>query len=155
PTPVARGRPCSAGGMPRAQLARRLPDATWLRLSLATRTAGRSRGATLSTAAALVAGGRDIHQGVLRKRTIAFSTSRVSRDDAHGLTFAAAPLAELLAVRRSTGVLNIVAGIALSRVAAAVLRIGGPWIGRLLQRRAARAPRGPEPGPREAAVTAV
>src|SRR5262245_11775499 len=138
-----------------AQLAQRLPAATWLRLSLATRTAGRSRGATLSTAAALVAGGRDIHQGALRKRAIAFSVWRAPRGDPHGLTFAAAPLAELLAVQRSTGIPNIVAGIALSRVEAAVLRIGGPWIGRLVQRQATRASRSPEPEPPEAAVKAM
>src|SRR5262245_27253053 len=138
-----------------AQLAQRLPTATWLRLSLATRTAGRSRGATLSTAAALVAGGRDIHLGALRKRAIAFSTWRAPRGDPHGLIFAAAPLAELLAVQRSTGVPNIVAGIALSRVAAAGLRIGGPWIGRRLRRQATRASRGPEPGQPEAAVIAL
>src|SRR5215467_14406366 len=40
-----------------AQVARRLPAATWLRLSLATQTEGRSRGATLSKAAAMAGGG--------------------------------------------------------------------------------------------------
>ena len=59
-----------------AHLAERMPDATWLRLSLATKTAGRSRGATLSVAAAMAAGGRDIYRGVLRKRAMASSTWR-------------------------------------------------------------------------------
>src|SRR5262245_58893799 len=48
-----------------AHVARRLPSATWLRLSLATRNDGSSRGATLSRAAVMVSGGRDIHQGIL------------------------------------------------------------------------------------------
>src|SRR5512143_3321508 len=39
-----------------------LPSATWLRLSLATQTFGQSRGATLSKAAAVAAGGRDIYR---------------------------------------------------------------------------------------------
>jgi short subunit dehydrogenase-like uncharacterized protein len=138
-----------------SQLAQRLPAATWLRLSLATRTAGRSRGATLSEAAAMMAGGRDIHQGALRKRPIAASTWRAPRGDAHAMRFAAAPLAELLAVQRSTGIPNIVAGIPLSRVAAAVMRIGGPWIGRLLLRRAARASGRGERAPSEGAVAAL
>ncbi|HEX7797292.1 MAG TPA: NAD(P)H-binding protein, partial [Vicinamibacterales bacterium] len=37
-----------------AQVARRVPGATWLRLSLATRTEGHSPAATLSTAAAMI-----------------------------------------------------------------------------------------------------
>src|SRR4051794_23569713 len=137
-----------------AQLARRLPTATWLRLSLDTRTAGRTRGATLSAAAAMVAGGCDIHQGVLRKRAIAFSTWRAPRGDPHALTFAAAPLAELVAVQRSTGISNIVAGIPLSRVAATLMRIGGPWIGRILRWQAAWASGRAEPVP-ESSLTAL
>src|SRR5262245_33331869 len=74
-------------------VASRLPTATWLRLSLATQTAGESRAATLSTAAVLAAGGRDIHQGALRIRPLAFATWRAPRSDAHGMRFAAAPLA--------------------------------------------------------------
>ena len=123
-----------------AYAARRLPAATWLRLSLATQNAGRSRAATLSTAAAMVAGGRDIHQGALRQRPIAFATWRAPRGDPHAMRFAAAPLAELVAVQRSSGIANIVAGIPASRIAAAVMRIGGPLIGRVLKRQARRAP---------------
>src|SRR3954468_19629631 len=54
-----------------AHVALRLPGATWLRLSPAAPTAGRSRGATLSVAAALADGGRDISDGALRARAIA------------------------------------------------------------------------------------
>src|SRR5262249_9181113 len=53
-----------------AQVARRVPAATWLRLSLAVQTEERSRGATLSTAAAMIGGGRDIFNGDLRRRAI-------------------------------------------------------------------------------------
>jgi short subunit dehydrogenase-like uncharacterized protein len=122
-----------------AHVARRLPDATWMRLSLATRTAGRSRGATLSAAAGLAAGGRDIHQGTLRARPMASPTWRAPEGDRRGTTFAAAPLAELVAVQRSTGIPNIVAGIPLSRPVAGLMRVAGPWIGRLLARLASRA----------------
>src|ERR1035441_5497993 len=52
-------------------LAQRLPDATWLCLSLATQTGAGSRGAKLSTA---LAGGREIYHGSPRKRALAFSS---------------------------------------------------------------------------------
>src|SRR5262249_39967041 len=86
-----------------ARLARQLPEATWLRLSLDTRTAGSSRGASLSTASAILGGGCDIHQGVLRNRALASPTWREPGEDGRGTRFAAAPCAELLAVQRSTG----------------------------------------------------
>jgi short subunit dehydrogenase-like uncharacterized protein len=135
-----------------AQLSRRMPDATWLRLSLATQNAARSRGATLSVAAAMAAGGRDIHHGVLRTRAMASSTWRTPPAALPRMRFAAAPLAELVAAHRSTGIPNIVAGIPLSRPAAALIRIAGPLLGRLLTRQAARASRRDEPGPSAAAV---
>jgi short subunit dehydrogenase-like uncharacterized protein len=109
-----------------AQVATRLPSATWLRLSLATRTAGSSRAATLSKAAAL------------QTHPIAFATWRAPRADANGMRFAAAPLAELVAAQRSTGIRNIVTGIPMSRLAAVVMRVGGPVIGRVLQWQASR-----------------
>jgi len=138
-----------------AQLLPRLPGATWLRLSLATRTAARSLGATLSAAAAMVGGGRDIYRGALRKRAIASPTWRAPRGDAHGMAFAAAPLAELLAVQRSTGIANIVAGIPLSRPAAALMRVTGPLLGRLLARQAGRASTRIEAAPSAAAIAAL
>ena len=137
-----------------AHLAGRLPGATWLRLSLDTQTVGHSRGAALSRAATMAAGGREIREGALRKRALAFATWRAPRGDGQGTTFAAAPLAELVAVQRSTGIANIVAGIPLSRAAATVLRVAGPWVGRLL----ARLPRTSariESEPTDAAIAAV
>jgi short subunit dehydrogenase-like uncharacterized protein len=138
-----------------AQVALRLPDATWLRLSLATQTAGRSRGATLSVAAALAAGGRDISDGTLRTRAIASSTWLAPNTDSSRMRFAAAPLAELLAVQRSTGIPNIVAGIPLSRAAAGFMRVAGPMLGKLLAWQAARTSSKTERGPSAAAVTGL
>jgi short subunit dehydrogenase-like uncharacterized protein len=136
-----------------ANLAQRLPDATWLRLSLATQNAGSSRGAKQSTAAAIAAGGREIYQGSLRKRALAFSTWLGPGADLPRLRFAAAPLAELLAAQRSTGIPNIVAGIPLSRASAALMRIAGPLLGKLLRWQAAHA--SSEPSPSAAAIAAL
>jgi saccharopine dehydrogenase (NAD+, L-lysine-forming) len=138
-----------------AQLALRLPDATWLRLSLATQTGARSRGAQLSTAATIAAGGREIYQGSLRKRALAFSTWCAPGADAPRMRFAAAPLAELLAVQRSTGIPNIVAGIPLSRPTAALMRIAGPLLGKLLTRKATRASNAAVTSPPAAAIVAL
>ena len=135
-----------------AHVSQRLPDATWLRLSLATQTAGSSRGAQLSTAATIAAGGREIHQGLPRKRALAFSTWRAPGADAPEKGFAAAPLAELLAVQRSTGILDIVAGIPLSRVEATLMRFAGPLLGKILKWRASRPSNAAEPGPSDAAI---
>jgi short subunit dehydrogenase-like uncharacterized protein len=138
-----------------AQLSARIPDATWLRLSFATETGERSRGALLSTANAMVAGGREVYHGSLRKRPIAFSTWASPVPEVFATRFAAAPRPELLAVLRSTGIPNIVAGIPLPRAAAAVMRIGGPLLGRLLAMRAARATNATDLGPSAAAIAAL
>jgi short subunit dehydrogenase-like uncharacterized protein len=137
------------------RVARRLPDATWMRLSLATQTAARSRGATLSVAAAMAAGGRDISNGALRTRAIASSTWLAPHGDSPRMRFAAAPLAELLAVQRCTGIPNIVAGIPLSRAAAGFMRVAGPMLGKLLAWQAARTSSKTERGPSAAAVTGL
>jgi len=125
------------------------PSATSLRLSLATQTLGRSRGATLSTAAAMAAGGCDIYGGVLRTRPIASPTWQVCGADGAATRFAAAPRAELVAVHRSTGIPNITTGIPLSWPAAVVMRVAGPVLGRILSSTAARAstPKAPHPSP--------
>jgi short subunit dehydrogenase-like uncharacterized protein len=122
-----------------AHVKARIPSATSLRLSFATKTAGRSRAATLSTASTLSAGGRDIYRGALRTRAIASPTWQVTFADGSPLRFAAAPMAELVAAQRSTGIANITTGVSLSRTAALALRIAGPLLGRILARTASRA----------------
>lgn len=119
-----------------AYIKARFPSATSLRLSLATQTRGRSRGATLTKAAALVAGGRDIYRGALRTRAMASPTWQVRRADGSGMRFAAAPMAELVAAHQSTGIANITTGIPLSRTAAGVMRLAGSVLGRILARTA-------------------
>ena len=138
-----------------AQLAGRLPDAAWLRLSLASHTAARSRGATLSAAAAMAGGGRDIYHGALRKRAMASSTWRTPPSGLPRMRFAAAPRAELVAAHHSTGIPNIVVGIPLSRPAAALIRIAGPVLGTFLTWRAAHASRGDEAGPSAAVIAGL
>src|SRR5262245_8066249 len=138
-----------------ANLVQRLPSATWLRLSLATRTAGRSRGAIQTAAAAMTAGGRDVHQGVLRTRAMASPTWLAPRGAAHAMRFAAAPRAELVAVQHSTAIPNIVAGIPLSRAAAALMRVAGPWLGTLLRWQATRASSGVERMPPESEIASL
>jgi short subunit dehydrogenase-like uncharacterized protein len=138
-----------------AQVALRVPNATWLRLSLATQTAGRSRGATLSAASAMAAGGRAIDHGVLRRHAMASPTWRAPRAEGDGMRFAAAPLAELVAVHRSTGIPNIVAGIPMSRAAAALVRLAGPWLGKALARLGTRPSSTTESAPSDAAMTAL
>jgi short subunit dehydrogenase-like uncharacterized protein len=138
-----------------AQVARRTPDATWLRLSLATQTAERSRGATLSKATAMAAGGRDVYHGAMRKRAMASPTWRTPPAALPRMRFAAAPLAELVAAHRSPGIPDVVVGIPLSRPAAALIRIAGPVLGTLLAWGAARAPNGGEAGPSAAVIAGL
>jgi short subunit dehydrogenase-like uncharacterized protein len=121
-----------------AHLAHRLPDASWLRLSLATQIEARSRGATLSVASALAGGGRDIFRGQLRQQPLAFSNWRAPGVDAPRINFTSAPLGELLAVQRSTRIQNITTGIPLPRAAAVAFRVVGPVIGKILAWRARR-----------------
>jgi len=137
-----------------AHTTRRVPNPTSLRLSLATKTAGGSRAATLSVAGALARGGLDVHHGELRKRPIAFSTWAAPSPQRSVTRFAAMPMAELVAAHRSTGVPNIVAGIPMSRTAAAFVRATGPWTAKLLARTASRrsSPRGVSPSPAEIAA---
>jgi len=138
-----------------AQVVRRVPEATWLRLSLATRTEGHSPAATLSTAAAMIAGGRDIFEGALRRRALASPTWRAPHIDGQPISFAAAPLAELVAVQHSSGVPNVVAGIPMSRAAAAFVRVAGPWIGQFLVRYGARFSTRPGPTAADESTAAI
>jgi short subunit dehydrogenase-like uncharacterized protein len=119
-----------------AHVARRLPDAHWLRLSLAPVNASTSHGAARSTAAVLAEGGYAVADGVLRRHPTAFETWRVApeQDGQRATRFAAAPRAEIVAAHRLTGVKDIVAGVPLSLPAALVLRVAGRLVGSALLR---------------------
>ena len=75
----------------------------------------------------------------MRKRALAFSTWRAPTSDARAMSFAAAPLAEIQAAHRSTGIPDVVAGIPVARAGAALLRVAGPLLGKILSWQAARA----------------
>ena len=85
----------------------------------------------------------------------AFSTWRSPAADFPTVRFAAAPLAELVAAHRSTRIPSIVAGIPLSRIAAELMRIVGPLLGRVLAWKAAHASNAAEPNPPDAAIAAL
>ncbi len=138
-----------------AQVKAQLPGSTSLRLSLSTETDGRSRAATLSTAAAMTAGGREIHNGALQPCPIASPTWDVRNADGSRLPFAGAPRPELVAVQRSTGIRNIRTGIPLSPIAATVIRFGGPLLGRILAATAGRTSTSARPAPSTAQVNGL
>ena len=123
-----------------AHAARRMPDATWLRISLATANASTSAGAELSTASVLAAGGCAVSDGRLRARPIAFTTWRIKSEGSARLRFAAAPRAELVAAHRLTGIPEIITGVPLSLPAGIVLRMAGRLVGAMLARIAAARP---------------
>ena len=135
-------------------LAARLPEADWLRLSLATQNEGSSRGAQMSAAAVITAGGRDIFRGKLRRQALAHSNWRTPGTETLETRFSSAPLAELLAAQRSTGIPTIVTGIPLPRTTATLLRISGPLLGRLMTWQARRASKVSQPSSRSASTVA-
>jgi short subunit dehydrogenase-like uncharacterized protein len=103
----------------------------------------------------MIAGGRDVLDGALRRRALASPTWRGPGTDGRGIRFAAAPRAELVAAQHSTGVPNIVAGIPMSRAAAAFVRVTGPWLGTFLARYGARSSTRPGPATPDAAIAAM
>ena len=115
-------------------VARRLPHARWLRISLAAANALSSHGAARSTASVLAGGGHAVSRGKLLRRPVAFRTWRIG-----SMRFAAVPRAEIVAAHRLTGVPEILAGVPLSLPAALVLRIAGRLVGAMLLRRSAPA----------------
>jgi short subunit dehydrogenase-like uncharacterized protein len=120
-----------------AHVGHRLPDASWMRMSVAAANAGTSRGAALSTASVLAGGNYAIAGGRLSARPMAFRTWRVG-STSHGVLtarFGAAPLAELLAAHRLTGIAEIVVGVPMPLAGAIALRVAGRLIGNLMSRR--------------------
>jgi short subunit dehydrogenase-like uncharacterized protein len=105
--------------------------------------------------AAMISDGPDISEGIVRRRPIASPTWRMRHVDGQRIRFAAVPRAELVAVERSTGVPNIVAGIAMSRATAGFIRLTGPWLGTLLAGYGARSSTTPGPAAPDAAIAAI
>lgn len=134
-----------------AHVARRLPDAAWMRISLAAATGSSSRGALRSGASVLAQGGYAISGGELRPRSMAFRTWHLPSHDPNSgnVRFAAVPRAELVAAHRLTGVREIVTGIPLSLPAAYALRITGRVAGALMLRRRGTASSTSEASPQE------
>lgn len=120
-----------------AHVAQRLPDASWLRISLDAVNAQTSHGAARSTAAVLAGGGYAVSEGKLQGRPMAHATWRVPSEGSARLRFAAAPRAELVAAQKLTAIKEIVAGVPLSLAAALVVRVAGRLVGKILSRRTA------------------
>jgi short subunit dehydrogenase-like uncharacterized protein len=113
----------------------RLPDATCLRLSVAAATAQTTPAVRRTIAGVLSKGGYAVEGGRFRRRALAHQTWKVGtlksgRRTIGGppsqLRFAAAPLGELAALQRSTGVADIVVGRAMPAGAARALRLLSP-----------------------------
>lgn len=105
----------------------RLPSATGLRLSVAAANALTTPGAQRTIISVLADGGYVVSAGRFERRPLAHRawTVRTTHSD---VTFASAPLGELAALRRSTGVTDIVVGRPMSRGAAAALRLSSPLL---------------------------
>jgi short subunit dehydrogenase-like uncharacterized protein len=117
-----------------AHVARRLPGATWMRLSLLPANAGTSRAAALSTASVLAGGGYAVSGGELLRRPIGFRSWRVARKGQFtpALRFGAAPCAELIAAQRLTGVPDIVIGVPMPLAASFLLRVAAPLVAKVI-----------------------
>jgi short subunit dehydrogenase-like uncharacterized protein len=114
-------------------MAGKVPDARRLLLGVYSANGYKSLGAALSTLHVLGHGGAWIERGSLQSGTIAHTRFRATVD-AVSHTFVAAPLAETLAIHRSTGIPEVVAGIPVPSIMATILRCIGPFIPMLLRR---------------------
>ncbi len=103
----------------------RLPDATRLRLSVASANAQTTPTARRTVMSVLAQGGYAVEGGEFRRRRLAHQRWTI-RTASSNLAFAAAPLGELAALRRSTGVADIVVGVPMAVRAARALRFVSP-----------------------------
>lgn len=118
----------TAGDCLAAHVARRRPRAKLLRIGVDARNGQRSMGAALSRLDVLGAGGAWIERGALVRGPIAHRRFHANFGE-HSRTFVAAPLAEVLAAHRTTGIADVVAGIPAARFIAPVMR----WLAPLLK----------------------
>ena len=105
----------------------RLPDATHLRVSVAASNALTTSAVRRTILEVLAKGGYAVEGGQWRRRPLAHQHWMV-RDGGSPLTFAAAPMGELVAARLSTNVANIVVGRPMSAKTAKRLRLVSPLI---------------------------
>jgi len=105
----------------------RLPDATRLRLSVAAANAQTTPGAQRTIVGVLAKGGYAVEGGQFRPRPLAHQTWTI-RSTSSEVAFAAAPLGELAALRRSTGIADIVVGRPMSAGQARILRLLSPLL---------------------------
>ncbi len=128
PVVTGAGFGVTAGDCIAAHVARRRPGAKRLLIGVDAQNGHSSTGAALSRLEVLGAGGAWIEGGRLVRGAIAHRRFGVGVG-AHGQTFVAAPLAEVLAAHRTTAIANVVAGIPVPRAAAPFLR----WLAPILQ----------------------
>jgi len=132
----------------------RLPTATRLRLSVAAANAQTTPGVQRTIVGVLAKGGYAVEGGGVRRRPLAHQTWIVPSTSGE-VAFAAAPLGELAALRRSTGIANIVVGRPMPAGRARALRLLSPLLQGALAVPAIRrfadrdrgAPLGPAPTP--------
>jgi short subunit dehydrogenase-like uncharacterized protein len=117
----------TAGDCIAAHVARRRPRATRLLIGVDARNAYRSSGAALSSLEVLGAGGAWIEDGTLVRGAVAHRHFAAGRE-AGSRTFIAAPLAEIVAAHRTTGIAYVVAGIPMPRAAAPLMRLFAPLL---------------------------
>jgi short subunit dehydrogenase-like uncharacterized protein len=105
----------------------RLPNATYLRLSVAAANAQTTPGAQRTIVGVLAKGSYAVEGGRFRRRPLAHQTWTI-RSTSSEVAFAAAPLGELAALRRSTGIADIVVGRPMPAGSARILRLISPLL---------------------------
>ena len=104
----------------------RLPDATFLRLSISPSNDIRSPAARISMLAALAGGSIEVRNGRFLDTKLARTLWRdPERRDVH---YVQARMADVVAAYRTTGIPNILGGVAMPVTAAWILRLGGPIV---------------------------
>lgn len=115
----------------------RLPDATHLRLSVAAANAQTTPAVRRTIMEVVARGGYAVEAGEIVRRALAHD-SWIIGTGSSARSFAAAPLGELAALRRTTGVANIVVGQPMSVPAARIVRTLSPLVQGVLRFRAIR-----------------
>jgi short subunit dehydrogenase-like uncharacterized protein len=108
-------------------VAKRVADADFLRISFAPDNALKSAAVDRSVKQTVAGGGLAIENGQLVGRPLAHMTW-TAMAGGRRFSFAAAPLADLVAAHDATHVANVVAGVPMPRIVAAVLRLATPLI---------------------------